>query len=70
MSVGTLAGNSPIALSSLLKGIMEKNMTNRLILFKIFTEVEFYGENYEIIIKNRKIIIKNRNIEKLITIAL
>ena len=35
-------------------------MTNRLILFKNFTEEEFYGENDEI----------NRNIENLMTIAL
>ena len=35
-------------------------MKNRLILFKTFTDVEFYGENDEI----------NRNIESSTTIAL
>ena len=50
-------GNSSKAI---IKGYMETNMTNRLILFKNFTIVEFYGENDEI----------NRNIENLMTIAL
>ena len=47
----------------IIKGFMEKkmkNLKNRLILFKTFTNVEFYGEDNEI----------NRNIEKLMTIAL
>ena len=35
-------------------------MKNRLILFKTLSNVEFYGENYEI----------NRTIENLMTIAL
>ena len=39
---------------------MEGNMKNRLILFKTFTKVEFYGKNYEM----------KSDIENLITIAL
>ena len=45
---------------AIIKGYMEKNMTNRLTLFKNFTKVEFYGENDEI----------NRKIENCMTIAL
>ena len=45
---------------AIIKGYMETNMKNRLVLFKNFTEVEFYGENDEI----------NRNIKNLMTIAL
>ena len=50
-------GNSSKAI---VKGYMEKNMTNRPILFKNFTKVEFYGENDKIY----------RNIRKCLTIAL
>ena len=43
-----------------IKGYMEENMKNRQIFFKIFTKVEFHGENDEI----------KRNIESFMTIAL
>ena len=44
----------------IIKGYMEKNMKNRLIMFKTFTKVELYGETDEI----------NITIENLMTIAL
>ena len=44
----------------IIKGYMEKNMKNRLILFKTFTSVKFHGENNEI----------NKNVKNLMTIAL
>ena len=44
----------------IIKGYMEENMKNRVILFKTFTDVEFYGENDQI----------NRNIENSMTIAI
>ena len=44
----------------IIKGYVEENMKNRLILFKTVTDVEFYGENVEM----------NRNIESATTIAL
>ena len=50
-------GNSS---KSIIKGYMEGNRKNMLILFKTFTKLEFYGGNDEI----------NRNIENVIPIAL
>ena len=43
----------------IVKGYMEKNVKNRLIVFKTFTNVESYGENNAM----------NKNIENLITMA-
>ena len=54
------SGDSGNSSKPIIKGYMEENMKNRLILFKTSTKVEFYGENDGI----------NRNIENLITIAL
>ena len=45
---------------AIIKGNMERNMTNKLILLKKLTKVEFYEENDEI----------SRNIENFMTIAL
>ena len=50
-------GNSSKAI---IKEYIEKNMTNRLILLKKLSQVEFYEENDKI----------SRNIENLMTIAL
>ena len=54
------SGELGISSTAIIKGYMEKNMTNRLILLENLTKVEFDEENDEI----------SRNIENLMTIAL
>ena len=54
------SGELGISSTAIIKGYMEKNMTNRLILLENLTKVKFDEENGEM----------SRNIDNLITIAL
>ena len=55
-----LSGELDNSSKAIIKGYMEKNMTNKLIMLKNLTKVEFYEGNYEI----------SRKIEDLLNIAL